>query len=82
VTVGIPGYDRSSPRASDPRNAGAARATQEELASAAAITFGTVNRLESAKSAPAWATARALLDALDYSLADLAKAIDVTERPH
>jgi transcriptional regulator with XRE-family HTH domain len=54
--------------------------TQEELASAAGITFGTVNRLESAKSAPAWATVRALLDALDYSLADLAKAIDTAER--
>jgi transcriptional regulator with XRE-family HTH domain len=55
------------------------RQTQEELASAAGITFGTVNRLESAKSAPAWATVRALLDALDYSLADLAKAIDTAE---
>jgi transcriptional regulator with XRE-family HTH domain len=54
--------------------------TQEELASAAGITFGTVNRLESAKSAPAWATVRALLDALDYSLGDLAKAIDAAER--
>jgi len=54
--------------------------TQEELASAAGITFGTVNRLESAKSAPAWATVRALLDALDYSLADLAKVIDAAER--
>jgi transcriptional regulator with XRE-family HTH domain len=54
--------------------------TQEELASAAGITFGTVNRLESAKSAPAWATVRALLDALDYSIADLAKAIDTAER--
>ena len=53
--------------------------TQEELASAAGITFGTVNRLESAKSAPAWATVRALLDALDHSLADLAKAIDAAE---
>ena len=53
--------------------------TQEELASAAGITFGTVNRLESAKSAPAWATVRALLDALDYSLADLANAIDAAE---
>lgn len=53
--------------------------TQEELASAAGMTFGTVNRLESAKSAPAWATVRALLDALGYSLADLAKAIDAAE---
>jgi transcriptional regulator with XRE-family HTH domain len=53
--------------------------TQEELASAAGITFGTVNRLESAKSAPAWATVRALLNALDYSLADLAKAISTAE---
>jgi hypothetical protein len=36
--------------------------------------------MESAKSAPAWATVRALLDALDYSLADLAKSIDAAER--
>jgi len=53
--------------------------TQEELASAAGVTFGTVNRLESAKSAPAWATVRALLNALDRSLAELAKAIDAAE---
>ena len=54
--------------------------TQEELASAAGVTFGTVNRLESAKSAPARATVRALLDALDCSLADLTKTIDAADR--
>jgi transcriptional regulator with XRE-family HTH domain len=50
--------------------------TQEELASRAGVTFGTVSRLESAKSAPAWATVRRIIAALDASLADLAAAIE------
>lgn len=50
--------------------------TQEELASRAGTTFGTVNRLESAKSAPAWATVRAFARALDVSMAKLGAAVD------
>lgn len=54
--------------------------TQEELATHAGMTFGTVSRLESAKSAPAWATVRALLATLDLSLSDLARAVEAQER--
>jgi transcriptional regulator with XRE-family HTH domain len=54
--------------------------TQEELATHAGMTFGTVSRLESAKSAPAWATVRALLETLDVSLSDLARTIEAQER--
>lgn len=53
--------------------------TQEELATHAGMTFGTVSRLESAKSAPAWATVRALIDTLDVSLGDLARAVEAQE---
>jgi len=53
--------------------------TQEELASRAGTTFGTVSRLESAKSAPAWATVRALAGALEVDLHGLADAIDHAE---
>jgi hypothetical protein len=35
------------------------------------MTFGTVSRMESAKSAPAWATVVQLIDALDVSLLEL-----------
>jgi transcriptional regulator with XRE-family HTH domain len=54
--------------------------TQEELATHAGMTFGTVSRLESAKSAPAWATVRALVETLDASLIDLARVIEAQER--
>jgi transcriptional regulator with XRE-family HTH domain len=50
--------------------------TQEELASRAGMTFGTVSRLESAKSAPAWATVMQIIDALDVSLSELAQAVE------
>ncbi len=54
--------------------------TQEELASRAGMTFGTVSRLESAKSAPAWATVMQLIDAMDLSLLDLARAVEAARR--
>lgn len=50
--------------------------TQEELASQAGMTFGTVSRLESGKSVPAWATVMQILAALGVSLHELAAAID------
>ncbi len=53
--------------------------TQEELASRAGTTFGTVSRMESAKSAPAWATVRAVATALGVTLGELATAIDAEE---
>jgi transcriptional regulator with XRE-family HTH domain len=54
--------------------------TQEELASKAGMTFGTVSRLESAKSAPAWATVMQLIDALGVSLVELARAVEKARR--
>jgi transcriptional regulator with XRE-family HTH domain len=48
--------------------------TQEELASRAGTTFGTVSRVESAKSAPAWWTVRKIAEALGVSIAELAAA--------
>jgi transcriptional regulator with XRE-family HTH domain len=54
--------------------------TQEELATHAGMTFGTVSRLESAKSAPAWATVRALIETLNVSFGELAVAIEAQER--
>jgi transcriptional regulator with XRE-family HTH domain len=46
--------------------------TQEELASRAGMTFGTVSRLGSAKSAPAWATVIHFIEAMGVSLPELA----------
>ncbi len=54
--------------------------TQEELASRADTTVGTVSRLESAKSAPAWATVMQLIDALGVSLPELALAVEQAKR--
>lgn len=53
--------------------------TQEELASRAGTTFGTVSRMESAKSAPAWATVRAVATALGVTLGELATAIEAED---
>jgi len=54
--------------------------TQEALATHAGMTFGTVSRLESAKSAPAWATVRALAETLECSFSELAAEIERQER--
>lgn len=54
--------------------------TQEELATHAGMTFGTVSRLESAKSAPAWATVCALIETLDVSFSELGAAVEAQER--
>ena len=54
--------------------------TQEELASRAGTTVGTVSRLEAAKSAPAWATVMQLIDALGVSLPELARAVEKIRR--
>lgn len=54
--------------------------TQEELASRARMTFGTVSRLESAKSAPAWATVMQLIGAMGVSLPELAQAVEQARR--
>lgn len=50
--------------------------TQEELASQAKATIGTISRMESAKSAPAWATVMQVIDAMGVSLPALAEAVE------
>jgi transcriptional regulator with XRE-family HTH domain len=49
--------------------------TQEELASRADTTIGTISRMESAKSAPAWATVMQAIEAMGVSLPALAEAV-------
>lgn len=50
--------------------------TQEELATQADTTVGTVSRMEAAKSAPAWATVMQIINALGVSLLELARAVE------
>lgn len=54
--------------------------TQEELASRAGTTVGTVSRMEAAKSAPAWATVMQIIDAMGVSLLELASAVKKARR--
>jgi transcriptional regulator with XRE-family HTH domain len=58
----------------------ARRLTQEELATQAGTTVGTVSRMEAAKSAPAWATVMQIIEALDVSLLDLVRAVETAKR--
>ncbi len=54
----------------------ARRLTQEELATRAGTTVGTVSRMEAAKSAPAWATVMQIVDAMGVTLAELAHGVE------
>jgi transcriptional regulator with XRE-family HTH domain len=54
--------------------------TQEELATQADTTVGTVSRMEAAKSAPAWATVMQIINALGVSLLELARAVEKARR--
>ncbi len=54
--------------------------TQEELASNAGTTVGTISRVEAAKNAPAWATVMQIIDALGVSLTELARAVEKARR--
>lgn len=54
--------------------------TQEELASRADTTIGTISRMESAKSAPAWATVMQVIDAMGISLPTLAETVERARR--
>ncbi len=54
--------------------------TQEELASHAGTTVGTISRVEAAKNAPAWATVMQIIDALGMPLTELARAVEKARR--
>jgi transcriptional regulator with XRE-family HTH domain len=56
--------------------------TQEELATQAGTTVGTVSRMEAAKSAPAWATVMQIIKAMDVSLLELARAVEKARHSH
>lgn len=53
--------------------------TQEGLASASGLTFATVSALERGRTAPMFATVRAIARALDVSMAELGAAIDAQD---
>lgn len=50
--------------------------TLESLAHDVGITTGTLSRIETAQSAPAWWTVRKIADTLGVSLAKLAKQVE------
>lgn len=54
--------------------------TQEGLAHAAGLTFGTVARIELAQATPRWASIRAIVEALGTTWGELGDAIDIVER--
>jgi transcriptional regulator with XRE-family HTH domain len=53
--------------------------TQEGLAYAAGLTFGTIARTELAQATPRWASIRAIVEALGVSWRELGDAIDAHE---
>lgn len=53
--------------------------TQERLAQDAGVTTGTVSLVERGRSNPAWGTVKAIAEALDVSMAELAAAADRSE---
>jgi transcriptional regulator with XRE-family HTH domain len=54
--------------------------TQEGLAHAAGLTFGTVARTELAQATPRWASIRAIVEALGVTWGELGNAIDAVEQ--
>jgi transcriptional regulator with XRE-family HTH domain len=53
--------------------------TQEALAHEAGVTTGTLSMIERGHSNPAWGTARRIAEALDTSLAELARTAEQLE---
>lgn len=53
--------------------------TQEALAFASGVAFGTLTALERGRSVPTWTTVRAVARALDVSMTELGGAIDAEE---
>jgi DNA-binding XRE family transcriptional regulator len=50
--------------------------TQETLAFHAGLSVGTLGRIEVARTAPSWDSVCRIIDALNVSLSELAKAIE------
>ncbi len=51
--------------------------TQEALGYRSGTTSGTIARLELAQSSPSWATVSALADAMDLSMEELGRLVDI-----
>ena len=54
--------------------------TQETLGPQAGITTGTLSKIETGSTSCAWSTVIQIIDALDVSLAELAKAVEAERR--
>ncbi len=54
--------------------------SQERLGNAAGLTGSGYGRIESGTSAPGWSTVRAIIQTLDVTLQQLAKAVEAEER--
>jgi transcriptional regulator with XRE-family HTH domain len=52
--------------------------SQEAVAHKSGLTSGSYASIEHGRSAPAWATVRAIADALEISLAELAAAVEAS----
>jgi len=55
-------------------------ATQEALAYEAGVTVGTLSLIERGRSNPAWGTVKAIAQALDVSMSELARKADGNEK--
>ena len=53
---------------------------QEAVAQAAGMSLGAYARVELGQSTPSWPTVRAIVNALDVSLAELGRAVEAHER--
>jgi transcriptional regulator with XRE-family HTH domain len=56
--------------------------SQESLAHRADISYTTLAKIELGRSAPAWATVRAIAQVLGVTMGELGDAIDTHERDH
>lgn len=54
--------------------------SQEDLAHLAGVTTGTLSVIERGRSNPAWGTVKAIAEALDVSMSELAKLAEKHER--
>lgn len=54
--------------------------SQEDLAHLAGVTTGTLSVIERGRSNPAWGTVKAIAQALDVSMPELAKLVEKHER--
>jgi transcriptional regulator with XRE-family HTH domain len=54
--------------------------SQQQLASAADLTTGSINRIEGSNSSPTWPTLVAIIEALELTLVEFARIIEAEGR--